>query len=81
MSYDEYLISKAGGDEQDRRERQARDQEPATGCEAERRNRQALFLLENKWGCGVIDIGEMQRLLRGDGDCFCAPGNKHNVGV
>lgn len=35
-------------------------------CEAERRNKQALFILENEWGCGRIDVAAMQRLLRGD---------------
>lgn len=41
-------------------------------CEAERRNKQALYVLENKWGCGEIDVPEMQRLLRGD-ECDCKP--------
>lgn len=37
-----------------------------TDCEAELRNRQALFVLENEWGCGRIDVGKLQRILRGD---------------
>ena len=41
-------------------------------CEAERRNKQALYILENEWGCGRIDVGELQRLLRGD-ECECKP--------
>ena len=40
-------------------------------CEAERRNKMALHILETKWGCGFIDIGEMQRLLRGDEPDTC----------
>jgi len=48
------------------RERQAAGQEPATlVCEAEIRNKQALYLLENEWGCGRIDVGQLQRILRG----------------
>jgi hypothetical protein len=35
-------------------------------CEAERRNQQALFILETEWGCGRIDVPAMQKLLRGD---------------
>jgi hypothetical protein len=35
-------------------------------CEAEERNHRALYLLENEWGCGRIDIAAMQRLLRGE---------------
>jgi hypothetical protein len=43
-------------------------------CEAERRNKQALYILENKWGCGEINVPEMQRLLRGTGEpCECKP--------
>ena len=34
-------------------------------CEAETRNKQALYLLENEWGCGRIDVGQLQRVLRG----------------
>lgn len=34
-------------------------------CEANERNQQALFVLENEWGCGRIDVGELQRILRG----------------
>ncbi len=26
----------------------------------------ALYLLENEWGCGRINVGELQRTLRGD---------------
>ena len=35
-------------------------------CEADDRNKQALFVLENEWGCGRIDIARMRHLLRGD---------------
>ena len=38
-------------------------------CEADERNQQALFILENEWGCGRIDVGELQRILRGDTKC------------
>lgn len=41
-------------------------------CEAERRNKQALYILENEWGCGRIDVGALQRLLRGE-PCECQP--------
>ena len=37
-------------------------------CEADERNRRALFILENEWGCGKIDVPAMQRLLRGEPD-------------
>ena len=41
-------------------------------CEAETRNKQALYILENDWGRGILDLGAMQRLLRGDGTpCTC----------
>ena len=36
-------------------------------CEAEERNLRALFVLENEWGCGRIDIGLMKHILRGTG--------------
>jgi hypothetical protein len=59
------------------REAQARAQQdraelpPVPVCEAERRNRQALYLLENEWGCGRINVGELQRVLRGDEPDTC----------
>ena len=37
-----------------------------TMCDADERNLRALFILENEWGCGRIDVPAMQRLLRGD---------------
>ena len=37
-------------------------------CEYETRNKQALFLLENEWGCGKISVYELARLLRGDNE-------------
>jgi hypothetical protein len=62
---------------EDEREHQAAAQEPATPtpCEAERRNRQALYVLENEWGCGRIDVGALRRILRGDepDTCECEP--------
>jgi hypothetical protein len=39
-----------------------------TMCEADDRNRQALFVLENEWGCGRIDVGRIRQILRGE-DC------------
>ena len=42
-----------------------------TQCEAEQRNLKALFILENEWGCGRIDVGALQRLLRGDEPDTC----------
>jgi len=45
---------------------EVRPKSDAAPCEAEERNKQALYLLENEWGCGRIDIGAMQRLLRGE---------------
>ena len=39
-------------------------------CEADDRNKQALFVLENEWGCGRIDIGRIKGILRGTG-CDC----------
>lgn len=46
-------------------------------CEAERRNKQALYILENEWGCGRIDVGALQRLLRGE-PCECQPETTEN---
>lgn len=37
-----------------------------TDCEAEERNLRALYILENEWGCGRIDVGQLQRILRGE---------------
>ena len=42
-----------------------------TACEAEIRNKRALFILENEWGCGRIDVGQLQRILRGDEPDTC----------
>lgn len=59
------------------RAQQARSQtdraarEPVPVCEAERNNKRALFLLENEWGHGRIDVGQMQRVLRGDEPDTC----------
>jgi hypothetical protein len=39
-------------------------------CEADIRNKRALFLIENEWGCGRIDVGRIKEILRGDG-CEC----------
>lgn len=36
-------------------------------CEADDRNKQALYFLENEWGSGRIDIGRMKGILRGTG--------------
>ena len=40
-------------------------------CEAEDRNKRALYLLENEWGCGRINLGDMRRILRGDEPDTC----------
>lgn len=37
-------------------------------CEAAERNARALFILENEWGCGRIDVGRLQKVLRGEPD-------------
>lgn len=37
-------------------------------CEAEDRNKRALFVLETEWGCGRIDVGRIKSILRGNGD-------------
>lgn len=34
-------------------------------CEAERRNRQALYEMENAWGAGTFDYGKIRRILTG----------------
>jgi len=39
-------------------------------CEADDRNKQALFFLENEWGCGRFDIGRIKSILRGN-VCDC----------
>ncbi len=39
-------------------------------CEADDRNKQALFVLENEWGCGRIDVSRIKSILRGTG-CDC----------
>lgn len=43
---------------------------PAPTCESDRRNKQALYILENEWGCGRIDVYALARLLRGE-PCEC----------
>jgi len=35
-------------------------------CEAEERNQRALYLLQNEWGCGRIDVSALVRILRGE---------------
>jgi hypothetical protein len=35
-------------------------------CEAEDRNKKALFVLQTDWGCGRIDVGRIQSILKGD---------------
>lgn len=39
-------------------------------CEADIRNKRALFVIEIDWGCGRIDVGRIKEILRGDG-CDC----------
>jgi hypothetical protein len=41
-------------------------------CDADDRNKQALYVLENEWGCGRIDLGALRSLLRGDGLGGCS---------
>ena len=45
-------------------------------CEAELRNQRALYVLENEWGCGRINVGDLQRILRGkEPDTCCQTNN------
>lgn len=37
-------------------------------CEADERNRRALYLLNNEWGNGRINIHDMRRILTGEPD-------------
>lgn len=34
-------------------------------CEAARRNKQALYEIELSWGNGIVDLGKLQRILKG----------------
>ncbi|BAS17329.1 hypothetical protein AHiyo8_56320 [Arthrobacter sp. Hiyo8] len=34
-------------------------------CEAARRNKQALYEIELAWGNGIVDLGKLQRILKG----------------
>jgi hypothetical protein len=43
-------------------------------CESGRNNKRALYVLENEWGQGRINVGELQRLLRGDEPDVCDKG-------
>jgi hypothetical protein len=36
-----------------------------TECEAARRNKQALYEIELAWGNGIVDLGKLQRILKG----------------
>ena len=36
-------------------------------CEADLRNKRALFVIENDWGCGLVDVSRIKEILRGDG--------------
>lgn len=47
------------------------DELRARECEAARNNKKALFILETEWGQGRIDVGQMQRILRGDEPDTC----------
>lgn len=42
-------------------------------CEPGRRNLQALYEIELAWGNGIVDLGKLQRILRGDGCETCPP--------
>lgn len=44
----------------------------ATRCEAETRNKQALYVLENEWGSGRIDVSALKRILLGGEPDNCA---------
>lgn len=34
-------------------------------CEADRRNKQGLYEIELAWGNGIVDLGKLQRILKG----------------
>lgn len=34
-------------------------------CDAEERNKQALYILKNDWGSGRVDVGRIMRILDG----------------
>ncbi|MCX2746586.1 hypothetical protein OOZ51_01995 [Arthrobacter sp. MI7-26] len=34
-------------------------------CEAARRNKQALYEIDLAWGNGIVDLGKLQRILKG----------------
>jgi hypothetical protein len=34
-------------------------------CEAAHRNKQALYEIELSWGNGIVDLGKLQRILKG----------------
>lgn len=42
-------------------------------CEAEARNRQALYELELQWGAGKLDLGKLRRILNGGEQCEHEP--------
>jgi hypothetical protein len=35
-------------------------------CEPARRNKQALHEIELAWGNGIVDLGKLQRILKGN---------------
>lgn len=41
-------------------------------CEAERRNKQALYELELQWGPGHFDVGKLRGILEGKPSDCCA---------
>lgn len=44
-------------------------------CEPARRNKQALYEIELAWGNGIVDLGKLQRILKGsDSDAEPIPG-------
>jgi hypothetical protein len=57
---------------EDLREAQARAQEPAAPiCEADRRNRQALYAISIQKGTGAWCLGQIEHILRGDEPDTC----------
>lgn len=47
----------------------------APTCDAARRNKQALYVLELDWGAGHVDIGKLKALLAGEcPDCETTTG-------
>ncbi|GAB2707217.1 hypothetical protein ACX801_08345 [Arthrobacter bambusae] len=49
-------------------------------CEAARRNKQALHEIELAWGNGIVNLGKLQRILKGpEGDAEPLPACPHEA--